>query len=110
MSVMAEERKVGSAARKRSFSGEMAGAFPLAGFLQLTRRGRRLVRVPPLASAGFCRTRLPISVVPANRHLFFSSASRCAVRDGATRLTIEPASGIHPVHNQIKRFPKINRT
>ena len=68
---MAAKLKLGSAASKRSFSGEMTGVFPLPGFPQLTQGARRLVRVPPLATAGFCRAHLPTSVLPANRHLVF---------------------------------------
>jgi hypothetical protein len=86
--VMAEQRKVGSAARKRSFSGEMAGVFLLAGFPQLTRSGHRLVRVPPLATAGFCRAHFPMSVLPANRHLFFFRFAMC-----------RPGRG-HPPHHR----------
>jgi len=96
---MAEEPGTGSAACRRNVSSEMAGVIPLPGFPQLTQSGRRLVRVPPLATAGFCRTHLPTSVLPENRHLVFSPVSRCAVRSGVIRLIIQPASGIHPVQN-----------
>jgi PAS domain-containing protein len=60
---VAEELCTGSAACRCSVSSEMAGVFPLPGFPQLTQSGRRLVRVPPFATAGFCRTHLPASVL-----------------------------------------------
>src|ERR1700682_2190889 len=58
--------------------------FSFPGFAQRTRDGRRLVRVPPIATAGFRRTHLPTSVLPANRHLVsFSVAAPSAFQDKA---------------------------
>lgn len=69
---MTAKLKLGSAARKRTFSGEMAGVFPLAGVLQLTPSGRRLIRVPPFATAGFFRTHLSTLVCQRTAILFFA--------------------------------------
>ena len=67
----AEQPGAGSAACRCKFSARWRVFFP-SGFPQLTQSGHRLVRAPPFATAGFYRTHLPTSVLPANHHLVFS--------------------------------------
>src|SRR5258708_4640923 len=78
----------------------MADAFPLPGFPQLTRSGHRLVRVPPFATGGFSRTHLSASVLPANRHLVFSSASRRVARGVATASSLNQHPEFTPSRNR----------